>query len=150
MRTAAPGPNAILIFLPVSGITSPKPAGCGYLPHRSYLRRITEFGRRLGRRVARRAAPPVPVSDPEPTDPNPDAQGTRAHHVTVGIWTPILRIVRWSPTARFGKPSIVCRTTTMSDAVPESTLPYPPVYKDKRFVVLSDWYVPLDIPPPLF
>ncbi|KAJ7768019.1 HAD-like domain-containing protein [Mycena olivaceomarginata] len=27
----------------------------------------------------------------------------------------------------------------MSDAVPESTLPYPPVYKDKRFVVLSDW-----------
>ncbi|KAK7038398.1 HAD-like domain-containing protein [Favolaschia claudopus] len=27
----------------------------------------------------------------------------------------------------------------MSDPVPESTLPYPPVYKDKRFVVLSDW-----------
>ncbi|KAJ7053305.1 HAD-like domain-containing protein [Mycena amicta] len=26
-----------------------------------------------------------------------------------------------------------------SDAIPESTLPYPPVYKDKRFVVLSDW-----------
>ncbi|KAJ7674288.1 HAD-like domain-containing protein [Mycena rosella] len=27
----------------------------------------------------------------------------------------------------------------MTDAIPESTLPYPPVYKDKRFVVLSDW-----------
>ncbi|KAJ7478894.1 HAD-like domain-containing protein [Mycena latifolia] len=27
----------------------------------------------------------------------------------------------------------------MADAIPESTLPYPPVYKDKRFVVLSDW-----------
>ncbi|KAF8198692.1 HAD-like domain-containing protein [Mycena galopus ATCC 62051] len=26
-----------------------------------------------------------------------------------------------------------------SDAIPESTLPYPPVYKDKRFVVLTDW-----------
>ncbi|KAJ7740450.1 HAD-like domain-containing protein [Mycena maculata] len=25
------------------------------------------------------------------------------------------------------------------DLIPESTLPYPPVYKDKRFVVLSDW-----------
>ncbi|KAF7289848.1 hypothetical protein MIND_01359200 [Mycena indigotica] len=32
---------------------------------------------------------------------------------------------------------------TSSDAIPESTLPYPPVYKDKRFVVLSDWFVPL-------
>ncbi|KAJ7910282.1 HAD-like domain-containing protein [Mycena leptocephala] len=27
----------------------------------------------------------------------------------------------------------------MSDPIPESTLPYPPVYKDKRFVVLTDW-----------
>ncbi|KAJ7452268.1 HAD-like domain-containing protein [Mycena latifolia] len=27
----------------------------------------------------------------------------------------------------------------MADPIPESTLPYPPVYKDKRFVVLSDW-----------
>ncbi|KAJ7473787.1 HAD-like domain-containing protein [Mycena galericulata] len=27
----------------------------------------------------------------------------------------------------------------MGDLIPESTLPYPPVYKDKRFVVLSDW-----------
>ncbi|KAJ7150804.1 HAD-like domain-containing protein [Mycena filopes] len=26
-----------------------------------------------------------------------------------------------------------------TDAIPESTLPYPSVYKDKRFVVLSDW-----------
>jgi len=25
------------------------------------------------------------------------------------------------------------------DTAPESTLPYPPVYKDKKFVVLSDW-----------
>jgi hypothetical protein len=28
----------------------------------------------------------------------------------------------------------------MAVAIPESTLPYPPVYKDKRFVVLSDWF----------
>ncbi len=27
------------------------------------------------------------------------------------------------------------------DDVPESTLPYPTVHKDKKFVVLSDWYV---------
>ncbi|KAJ7599585.1 HAD-like domain-containing protein [Mycena floridula] len=27
----------------------------------------------------------------------------------------------------------------MTDAVPESTLPYPAVHKDKKFVVLSDW-----------
>jgi len=27
----------------------------------------------------------------------------------------------------------------MSRAIPESTLPYPPVHKDKKFVVLSDW-----------
>ncbi|KAJ7860013.1 hypothetical protein B0H13DRAFT_1901185 [Mycena leptocephala] len=26
-----------------------------------------------------------------------------------------------------------------ADSIPESTLPYPPVYKDKRFVVLSDY-----------
>jgi len=26
-------------------------------------------------------------------------------------------------------------------AAPESTLPYPPLHKDKKFVVLSDWYV---------
>ncbi|KAH9933028.1 HAD-like domain-containing protein [Fomitopsis serialis] len=26
-----------------------------------------------------------------------------------------------------------------SDAAPESTLPYPPLHKDKKFVVLSDW-----------
>jgi hypothetical protein len=26
------------------------------------------------------------------------------------------------------------------DLVPESTLPYPPIYTDKKFVVLSDWY----------
>ncbi|KAJ7079298.1 HAD-like domain-containing protein [Mycena belliarum] len=25
------------------------------------------------------------------------------------------------------------------DAIPQSTLPYPPVYREKRFVVLSDW-----------
>ena len=25
--------------------------------------------------------------------------------------------------------------------VPESTLPYPPIHKDKKFVVLSDWSV---------
>ena len=24
---------------------------------------------------------------------------------------------------------------------PESTLPYPPIYKDKKFIVLSDWCV---------
>lgn len=23
----------------------------------------------------------------------------------------------------------------------ESTLPYPPIYEEKKFVVLSDWYV---------
>ncbi|KXN84910.1 Pdp3-interacting factor 1 [Leucoagaricus sp. SymC.cos] len=28
---------------------------------------------------------------------------------------------------------------TMSDPVPESTLSYPPVHKDKKFVILSDW-----------
>jgi hypothetical protein len=27
------------------------------------------------------------------------------------------------------------------EAVPESTLPYPPLHLDKKFVVLSDWYV---------
>ncbi|KAJ3862789.1 HAD-like domain-containing protein [Lentinula novae-zelandiae] len=27
----------------------------------------------------------------------------------------------------------------MNDAAPESTLPYPPIHKDKKFVVLSDW-----------
>nr|GAT51980.1 predicted protein [Mycena chlorophos] len=27
----------------------------------------------------------------------------------------------------------------LADAIPESMLPYPPVYKDKKFVVLSDW-----------
>ncbi|KAK0220624.1 HAD-like domain-containing protein [Armillaria fumosa] len=27
----------------------------------------------------------------------------------------------------------------MSDSAPASTLPYPPVHKDKKFVVLSDW-----------
>ncbi|KAL0960262.1 hypothetical protein HGRIS_011892 [Hohenbuehelia grisea] len=27
----------------------------------------------------------------------------------------------------------------MGEPVPESTLPYPPIYKDKKFVVLSDW-----------
>uniref|UniRef100_A0A0W0EX82 Uncharacterized protein n=1 Tax=Moniliophthora roreri TaxID=221103 RepID=A0A0W0EX82_MONRR len=27
----------------------------------------------------------------------------------------------------------------MVDAAPESTLPYPPIHKDKKFVVLSDW-----------
>ncbi|PCH35181.1 hypothetical protein WOLCODRAFT_139782 [Wolfiporia cocos MD-104 SS10] len=26
-----------------------------------------------------------------------------------------------------------------SDSAPESTLPYPPIHKDKKFVVLSDW-----------
>jgi len=33
--------------------------------------------------------------------------------------------------------------TTMSagDLAPESTLPYPPIHKDKKFVVLSDWLV---------
>lgn len=30
---------------------------------------------------------------------------------------------------------------TMSDSAPESTLPYPPVHKDKKFVILSDWLV---------
>ena len=25
--------------------------------------------------------------------------------------------------------------------VPESTLPYPPIHKDKKFVVLTDWWV---------
>lgn len=25
------------------------------------------------------------------------------------------------------------------DIPPESTLPYPPIHKDKKFVVLSDW-----------
>lgn len=25
------------------------------------------------------------------------------------------------------------------DTAPESTLPYPPVHKDKKFVVLTDW-----------
>ncbi|KAF5330200.1 hypothetical protein D9611_010576 [Ephemerocybe angulata] len=25
------------------------------------------------------------------------------------------------------------------DVAPESTLPYPPIHEDKRFVVLSDW-----------
>lgn len=30
----------------------------------------------------------------------------------------------------------------MSEPAPESTLPYPPVHKDKKFVVLSDWLVP--------
>lgn len=29
----------------------------------------------------------------------------------------------------------------MGDIAPESTLPYPPVHVDKKFVVLSDWYV---------
>lgn len=27
------------------------------------------------------------------------------------------------------------------EPAPESTLPYPPVHKDKKFVVLSDWCV---------
>ncbi|KAK7041442.1 hypothetical protein VNI00_009308 [Paramarasmius palmivorus] len=27
----------------------------------------------------------------------------------------------------------------MADSAPESTLPYPPIHKDKKFVVLSDW-----------
>lgn len=34
-----------------------------------------------------------------------------------------------------------------TEAPPESTLPYPPIHTDKRFVVLSDWLVyafPLD------
>ena len=26
-------------------------------------------------------------------------------------------------------------------SVPESTLPYPPIHKDKKFIVLSDWFV---------
>jgi hypothetical protein len=30
---------------------------------------------------------------------------------------------------------------TMTDSTPESTLPYPPIHKDKKFVVLSDWLV---------
>ncbi|TFK82884.1 hypothetical protein K466DRAFT_529811 [Polyporus arcularius HHB13444] len=29
--------------------------------------------------------------------------------------------------------------TTNVDSAPESTLPYPPIHKDKKFVVLSDW-----------
>jgi len=29
----------------------------------------------------------------------------------------------------------------MSDPTPESSLPYPPIHKDKKFVVLSDWSV---------
>ncbi len=32
------------------------------------------------------------------------------------------------------------------DPAPESTLPYPPIHKDKKFVVLSDWLVRLPIP----
>lgn len=28
-----------------------------------------------------------------------------------------------------------------SEPAPESTLPYPPIHKDKKFVVLSDWLV---------
>ncbi|CAK5268906.1 unnamed protein product [Mycena citricolor] len=36
------------------------------------------------------------------------------------------------------RPSILL-TTIMSDAIPESTLPYPPVHDNKPFVVLSDW-----------
>ena len=27
------------------------------------------------------------------------------------------------------------------DKAPESTLPYPPIHKDKKFVVLTDWCV---------
>ena len=30
--------------------------------------------------------------------------------------------------------------TNVSD-IPESTLPYPPIHKDKKFVVLTDWSV---------
>lgn len=29
----------------------------------------------------------------------------------------------------------------MSEQAPESTLPYPPIHKDKKFVALSDWFV---------
>lgn len=28
-----------------------------------------------------------------------------------------------------------------SEQAPESALPYPPLHKDKKFVVLSDWLV---------
>ena len=30
---------------------------------------------------------------------------------------------------------------TNVDPAPQSTLPYPPIHKDKKFVVLSDWSV---------
>lgn len=31
------------------------------------------------------------------------------------------------------------KAMSKDDTAPESTLPYPPVYKDKKFVVLTDW-----------
>lgn len=31
--------------------------------------------------------------------------------------------------------------------VPLSTMPYPPLHEDKRFVVLSDWLVPFTVRP---
>ena len=31
-------------------------------------------------------------------------------------------------------------------AAPESTLPYPPIHKDKKFIALSDWSVYFPIP----
>lgn len=31
------------------------------------------------------------------------------------------------------------------DSAPKSTLPYPPIHKDKKFVVLSDWLVNLPV-----
>ena len=36
---------------------------------------------------------------------------------------------------------------TTADPAPESTLPYPPIHKDKKFVVLSDWSVHLPARP---
>jgi len=31
------------------------------------------------------------------------------------------------------------KAMSKDDTAPESTLPYPPVHKDKKFVVLTDW-----------
>ncbi|KAJ8454589.1 hypothetical protein ONZ51_g12940 [Trametes cubensis] len=39
---------------------------------------------------------------------------------------------------------------TNVDPAPQSTLPYPPIHKDKKFVVLSDWLVPPDLAVRLF
>jgi hypothetical protein len=51
-------------------------------------------------------------------------------------------LIAWRLASPFCHPqSCLNKTTMAAEIAPESTLPYPPIHTDKKFVVLSDWLV---------